>query len=136
MPRNPIDRCQGSWEDLYGTTVSGNLPQHVTKDCLSDIIDLNTIHSGGLEWVGLKHFNFYHFKCPYSTEASLHYIRNIDRSSPNYWKLEELNQSELASHTSTSGIMIRYARGVKYGWLCVDPACPYFISTGRRYFYI
>ena len=59
---------------------------------------------------------------------------------------EALNQvidnASLSSHTAASGIMVRWSRNAKYGWLCVDDNCSYYSGTasgitasGVRYFY-
>ena len=135
MPRNPVDKCNITWENRYGTTISGNLSQYNRTKCIEDIIDLDTVHSGGADWVTIYDFHYYHIKCPYSNEAEVHYVLNTDRNSPNFWKVEEVPVSGRADHTATSGIMIRHVKGNKYGWLCVDPNCPFFINNGQRYFY-
>jgi len=134
MPRNPIKKCDSSWEDRYGTTASGNLPRYKITECVESVVDLPAVWSGGATWVRYTDFHYYHLKCPYSTESDLHYVRNIDRNDPNFWEYETLNSGSLAAHTATNAMMIRYVRGSKYGWLCVDPNCPYFVSTGMRYF--
>lgn len=127
MPRDPRDRCSIGWNDRYGTTWSGNLPRHKTKECVEDAIDLPTIQAE-FPWVGIEDFHFYHFKCPYATEASIHLRRDVSRSSLTYW--QHINvANEAAAHAATSGIMIKYNRGSKYGWLCVDPECPYYKGT-------
>ena len=130
MPKFPSNTCRDY-------IVDGNLPQHKIKDCVSTIID-DTTMSGIRDffpWVGIEHFHYYHFKCPYSTESEVHYVRGSD------FLINDV-VSEAVSHTSTSGLMIRHSRGVKHGWLCVDPICPYYNGTasgsiaGTPYFYI
>ena len=135
MPRNPIDRCEVTWEERYGTTSSGNFPTHKTKDCVESAIDLGTIQAE-FPWVGLQDFHYYHFKCPYSNEADVHYVRDIDRTSPTYLSMELVMPIDRTNHVSTGGMMIRHARGSKHGWLCVDPVCSYYVTNTTNYFYI
>jgi len=127
------------WEKYYGTTSSGNLPRY-KSDKNPCNIDISKITMPGVE---LKDFKQYHVKCPYSTQSNYHYVVDTDRFSPTYKQLKELDASELVDHTVTSGVMIRYSRGSKYGWLCVDDNCPYYNGivsemtiSGTRYFYI
>lgn len=153
MPRNPIEKASVSWEDRYGTTVSGNLAQYIVGACIEDVVDIDVVQAQpGMDWVELRDFHFYNVRCPYSytttisgdgivsREAYWPYVRDVNRSSPTYWMLIDVS-SETALHTATNGIMIRYHRGSKYGWLCVDPNCPYYLGTasgsqpGQRYFY-
>jgi len=141
MPRNPNDRCAVDWETRYGVDATGNLPTHRTKECLEDTIDLSTIQAT-FPWVGIQDFHYYHIKCPYSTEADVHLVRNVVNGSPTFWDNTNVI-SEAEIHTSTSGIMIRWSRGSKHGWLCVDPGCPFYEGTvsgsttsGVNYFYI
>jgi len=141
MPRKPNNSC--------GRVVDGNLPDYNTKECVSSVINLSNIQTY-FPWVGLEDFHYYHIKCPFSTEAGMHYVRDPDINSSTYFMTVDVEGSA-ASHTSTGGLMIRFSRGSKYGWLCVDPNCPYykgtaggttvsghisFDSTGIPYFYI
>jgi hypothetical protein len=142
MPRNPVEKASVSWEDRYGTTVSGNIAQYIVGACIEDVIDIDLIRAQpGMDWVGLEDFHFYHIKCPYSIETDFPFVRDWNRNSPTYWMAIDVS-GEATAHTATSGIMIRYSRGSKYGWLCVDPNCPYYNGTvsgavvGTRYFYI
>ena len=136
MPRNPKDRCDISWDVRYGTAsgVLGNLPTYNRFKCIDDTINLTAINLS-FPWVKKVHFNHYNLECPYSNEASLHYVRNIDVNSPDYWKLNIL-VIERSNHTATGGMMVKYHRGTAHGWLCVDPSCPYFINNGKPYFHI
>jgi hypothetical protein len=81
MPRNPVTKCEVSWEDRYGTTSSGNLPQRVLYECLENTIDLAVIQTI-FPWVSLEDFNFYHVKCPFTSESSpeqiLHFVRRSE----------------------------------------------------------
>ncbi len=139
MPRNPKDKCDTTWEEKYGTDLNGNLPQHKTKECVDDVIDLITIQST-FPWVSLADFHYHHFKCPYSIESNVHFIKDTDRNSFTYWQNKNVF-TEAAAHVATGGLMIRFNRGSKYGWLCVDPECPYYKGTvsgstgGIPYFY-
>lgn len=133
MPRNPTDKCNLSWEQIFGTTATGNLPQYKTNTCIEDAIDINTVQIKA-PWVNLDDFHYHHIKCPYSIESSNHIIRRN-------WQFIDV-ENEAVNHTATSGIMIRYNRGSKYGYLCVDPECPYYNATvsgtttsGTWYFY-
>jgi hypothetical protein len=139
MPRDPRDRCVVDWEDRYGTTVSGNLPQYKKNTCIEDTIDLVSIQAFA-PWVNLSDFHYYHVKCPYSTATPWHYVLDTNPSSPTYWQSRDV-ANEAVEHTATSGIMIKHVMGSKNGWLCVDPQCPCFLGTvsgsysGVRYFY-
>jgi len=143
MPRNPVDRCNVSWEDRYGTTASGNLSTHKTKECVSNVVTVSGLAQINMHfpWVGIEDFHYYHMKCPYATEANMHYITDKTPGSATYWQAIDVS-GEVANHTTTSGMMIRFSRGSKHGWLCVDPNCPYYQGTasgsikGRPYFYI
>ena len=143
MPRNPRQKCSQNWTERYGTTISGNLPQYKTKECVSNVITVSGLAQiqTYFPWVGIEDFHYYHIKCPYSTESTIHYIMDRNPASSTYWQSIDVS-SEAISHTVTSGFMIRYSRGSKHGWLCVDPNCPYYLGTasgslrGRPYFYI
>ncbi len=142
MPRNPIEKCEVTWEDQYGTTSSGNLPTHKTKECVEDVVDLPTIQAT-FSWIDISDFHFYHIKCPFSDEADFNYIRNIIIGSANYWQMELVLPADRVNHVNTGGMMIKYSRGSKHGWLCVDPVCKYYLGTtalgsvtsGLNYFY-
>ena len=140
MPRNPIEKCEATWHDQYGTTVSGWFPTHKTKECIEDTIDASALATIQAEfpWIRSDYgdFKYYHFKCPYADEAEINYVRNIDRSDPNYWKFELVMPADRAAHTSTGGMMIRHTRVSKHGWLCVDPVCPYYVTNNTNYFYV
>ncbi len=134
MPRKPRTRCNLSWEDRFGTIADGNLPQYkVTMDLCG--VDISAITYPDIH---MSDFHYYHMKCPYSVESELHYVRNTNINDVNYFDMEDVTSGTLglSTHTSTKGIMIKEQRGRKYGWLCVDPACPYHIATGNYYFYI
>ncbi|HEC64036.1 hypothetical protein LCGC14_0717080 [marine sediment metagenome] len=173
MPRNPVEKCEVTWDDRYGTTSSGNFAGHKTKECIEDVIDLPTIRAE-FPWVAqhdsdYRRFHYYHFKCPYAfdredpvvypqPDVHPHLVRNLlDRTSDYYWTYiysitggvityYEVPLSERSAHTATGGMMIKHIRGSRYGWLCVDPECPYYLGTatitptgltiaGRNYFY-
>ena len=135
MPRNPVDKCNVPWGTRYGTAsgVEGNLPSHRIHKCVENEIDINAINSV-FPWVRSTDFSFYHIKCPYSIESDFNYVRNLNKTSNDYWKANVAVST--ASHTATAGMMIRYSRGSKHGWLCVDPNCPYYIDNGKPYFYL
>ena len=138
MPRNPIKKCETTFEDRYGTTTSGNLPTHKTKVCVSTVItesDLQTIQAEFGVWITIADFHYYHIKCPYSTQADYNFVLDTDPSSSTYWQPLEVPGGSQSDHTTTSGIMIKHSRGSKYGWLCVDPACHYYQNYGKTYFY-
>ena len=141
MPRSPQEICDVTWENRYGTIHDGNLPQRVTKECLESTITLSGVQAV-FPWVGIDDFHYYHIKCPYSTEADIHLVRDTVKGSSTFWENTNV-VSEAAIHTATSGITIRWSRGSKHGWLCVDPNCPFFLGTvsgattgGVNYFYI
>ena len=137
MPRHPSSRCNLTWEQIFGTSASNNLSQYKRNTCIEETVDIETVQIKA-PWVSLNDFHYYHIKCPYSTEASIHTVRSDDGDS---WQYTDVS-SEADTHTSTSGIMIRYNRGSKYGYLCVDPNCPYYKGTvsgtegGSWYFYV
>ena len=135
MPRNPVEKCDITFEDRYGSTTSGNLPTHKTKVCIEDTIDIGAVQAE-FPWVSISDFHFYHMKCPYSNEATINYVRDINKASVTYWQMVEVAPISKAAHTTTSGIMIRHSRGSKHGWMCVDPDCPYYQLNNRNYFYI
>lgn len=135
MPRNPVEKCETTFEDRYGSTTSGNLPTHKTEVCVGGAVDISAVQVE-FPWVSINDFHFYHMKCPYSNEATINYIKDIDPSSSTYWQMVEVALVDRSNHTTTSGFMIRYSRGSKHGWLCVDPDCPYYQLNNRNYFYI
>ncbi len=151
MPRNPIEKCEATWHDQYGTTSSGNFAEHKTKECIEDVIDLPTIQAT-FSWVTIADFHYYHFKCPYAfdredpdvypqPDVHPHLIRNLlDVTSDYYWTYiysiaggvityYEVPVSERSAHTATGGMMIKHTRGSNYGWSCVDPLCSYYLGT-------
>lgn len=135
MPRHPDDRCDITWDDRYGTTYSGNLPQWERTVCIEDAIDLATIQND-FPWVKYTNFHYYSKRCPYSNEAALNYTRNITPADANYWELEVVLPGNRSNHTSTVGMMIRHSRGSRHGWLCVDPDCAYYTNNKALYFHI
>lgn len=143
MPRNPKDRgCPiGS---------SGNLPQYKASQ------DVCYVDMSGITMPGIRrsHFKEYHIRCPFDTYPpgidAAHLVRNENPNSSNYWNFEvAVPPDQRATHTTTSGIMARWSRGSKHGWLCVDDNCPYhsgitvtysgedvvISEPGDRYFY-
>lgn len=146
MPRNPQEKCNVSWEARYGTTATGNLPRHkASEDTIYTVS--GTVYSGvdptlsgimtGVEW---RDFHTYHIKCPYSTQSDFQYVRNTNPFESSYMEMYTVS-GVAVDHTHTEGLMIRWHRGSKYGWLCVDNDCPYYQGTvsgsvaGTRYFY-
>jgi hypothetical protein len=124
MPRYPRSTCGRG-------IIDGNLPTYKTKECVSTVIstaDLSQIRAY-FPWVGIEDFHYYHIKCPFSTEAGMHFVRDSNPTSPTYFWAVDVEGSAV-SHTVTSGIMIRFSRGSKHGWLCVDPNCPYYNGNG------
>lgn len=124
------------WERYFGTTTSGNLPQYKVHDNVCGIniglldpqlVDDLNINDGS--------FRFYHIKCHHASESEVHEVLDRESLSDTFGQMVTIDAGEIASHTVTSGIMIKHNKGSKYGWLCVDDSCPYYISTGRRYFY-
>ena len=144
MPRNPVEKCEVTWSERYGTAsgVEGNLPEYKRTECIEDKVTLSGGVWNAFPWVTYFDFHYHHIKCPYSNESDNNYVRNTDPDDPNYWKLEEVMPEDRVNHVNTDGMMIRYARGSKHGWLCVDPVCKYYLGTapgspgGIPYFYI
>jgi len=122
------------WERYYGTTESGRLSQYKvhSNPCGVDVDALNPQLVEDLN-INDGSFRYYNMSCIYATESDYHQYTDLNPISPTFG--QTITVSGLASHTVTSGTMIRYNRGSKYGWLCVDDNCPYYINTGRRYFY-
>ena len=124
------------WESYYGTTTSGNLSQYKVSDnpCGINIASLNPTLVNNLD-IKESSFRFYHIKCHHATESTVHEVLDRKPLSQTFGQMITISGSDIDSHTVTSGIMIKHNKGSKYGWLCVDDNCPYYISTGRRYFY-
>ena len=133
MPRLRSEKCSVSWEDRYGTTQSGNLPQYRTNENPCGVVMSGITMPG----VSISDFHYHHIKCPYSTQADIHYVRDNDPFSPTYGQILTLSGGALTDHATTSGLMIKHNRGSKYGWLCVDDNCYYYttLDVGGRYFY-
>jgi len=103
-------RCQqtgGNWEEMYGTTLSGNLPQHKKH------------HHVGHKWA----------PCPYDTDARCNNLRkdHLLGIVPVGTAHTDVNGKE---HYMTTA-----QRGTAWGFECTFDDCPYYIATGQRYFY-
>jgi len=124
------------WERYFGTTTSGNLSQFnaANNPCGVVVADLNPQLVADLN-IKDSSFRFYHIKCQYSDASGTHEILDRNISSPTFGQMITIPPGEIDYHTVTSGIMIKHNKGSKYGWLCVDDACPYYQNNGRRYFY-
>jgi len=124
------------WERYYGTTASGNLSQYKVNSNPCDV-NISALNSQLVDDLNIKEgsFRFYNIKCIYSSESITHTYTDKNILSPTYGQTVTLSGSELDYHLVTSGIMIKHNKGSKYGWLCVDDNCPYYINTGMRYFY-
>lgn len=135
------------WENYYGTTNSGNLPQYLVNDNPCGVnIDAVQAQTGvsGIYEINGSTFRYYHIKCPFSNESSYHYILDKNVYSPTFGQLLEIVPSQRSSHTLTQGIMVKEVRGSKNGWVCLDNSCKYYIgdptifggtTSGTRYFY-
>ena len=135
------------WENYYGTTNSGNLPQYLVNEnpCEVDVAAvLAQPGINGVYEIDNSTFRYYHIKCPFSNESTHHYILDRNIYSPTFGQSLEIVPSQRSSHTVTQGIMIKDVRGSKYGWVCVDNNCKYYIgnptifggtTSGIRYFY-
>ena len=132
MPRNPILKQTEDCDLSLGRSIlPGNLPEF--KPGTSCEVNLSGITYPGITE---RSFREFHFKCPYSTQASTHFKRDTDLASPTYWDMVEVPSNELTDHSNTLGIMIREGRGSGiHGHLCVEDTCPHFLNTGQRYFY-
>ena len=98
-------------------------------------IDMSLITMPG---VRVSDFRVYHMICPFHTEPvgidALHLVRNTNPFSSNYWNYEvTVPPGQRSDHTATNGIMIRWSRGSKYGWLCVDDTGLVRVTRGRSY---
>jgi len=133
MPRNPNSRCNLTWHQRYGTDHEGNLPNYDTGSNPCGVNIAGITHPG----VTAADFRYMHKECPYSdtTASGFHLVRDTNPGSATYFQNIELNDpGDLSTHSTTSGIMIKENRGSKYGWMCVDDNCTYYLSTGNRYF--
>jgi len=145
MPKFPSNTCRSY-------IVRYNLPTYKTKDCVSTVVTDSNLSQIKIDfpWVGIEDFHYYHIRCPFSTQSGMHYVKDTDLTSSTYFMTVDVGES-LTDHTLTSGLMIRFSRGSKHGWLCVDPNCPYYSGTasgttasgtkifttaGNPYFYI
>lgn len=124
------------WERYFGTTADGNLSQYKVNENFYNI-DIDALDPGLVSGLNIKEdsFRIYHIKCHYATESDVHTVLDRRPLSDTFGQMIDIDDVEIALHTTTSGVMIKHNRGSKYGWLCVDDDCPYYISTGRRYFY-
>ena len=126
-PNDRYDResmCDLSWEQLYGTTASGNLPQFVKN-----------------------HIGKCYAPCPFSTQA----IFDINELPIGYTQtfgevdiyLKSRSMlgyvpSTFVDHTTPEGMVVLlqpHYSGV-WGHICMYDGCPYYLETGKRYFYI
>ena len=141
MPRNPVEKCNITFEDRYGSTTSGNLPTN-KNECIESLLGDPTISGSNIwqiqqefDWVTVNDFHFYHVKCPYSNESVVNYVKDTNPNSSTYWQMVEIVPASRGYHIITSGFMIRHSRGSKHGWMCVDPDCPYYQLNNINYFY-
>jgi len=134
MPRHPHD-CEDS-----GIIIDGNLPQYIIHECVETIIDAPTLSGirDYFPWVNVLDFHFYHIKCPFSSQSYMNYYNKptIIDNKPDWVLTPVLDYYSITDHLYTRGMMIKYSRGSKHGWLCVDPGCPYYMANNTPYFYI
>lgn len=98
---------QERWEQLYGTTVYGNLPQHKKHN-----------HVGHC-WA----------KCPYDTTCSGVRRRHMvgTETPPEGTVLHEAGGKHYYMKTHSRGV---------WGFECTFDGCPYYITYGKRYFFV
>jgi len=134
---NPCDTQ--TWEEMYGTTMEGNLPQYKKPQ-----------HIGNM-WM----------PCPYSTQAVLDFSRwpelygtTIQEYEATYGPVDAYGRirsmlgfvpSNLVDHTISvpvgtgtvdKEVYLRPARKGVWGYECTFPGCPYLLDNGKRYFYV
>ena len=88
--------------------------------------------------------------CPYSTQWSDRYKKSDGTPHDGYYRrrvfvtdltgkhlrdqLIRVPVSDQTNHTTTNGRMKIHARAGKFGFLCTDPACKYYIDHGKYFF--
>ena len=117
-------RCNQSWEYIYGTEQTGNLPQF-TK----------------------QHIGNVYMPCPYSTQAIFDVSTLPLGWEAQYGPVDIYQRSQallgfvpdtLVDHTRGDGkvvYMSRHYSGV-WGYLCTFDGCSYYLENNKRYFYI
>jgi len=127
MPRKPGTHCSLTWEQRVGSTLEGNLPQYKVGSNPCNVVIANITYPG----VVVSDFRAYHKKCPYSSQSTVHKVRDEDPASPTYWTMVDLVGGEVTAHDDTKGVMIRRNKG----FLCVDDNCYYYTANSKRFFY-
>lgn len=98
------------WELIYGTTAIGNLPQHKKHE-----------HTG------------YCWKpCPYSTQADDVLTRALLGLAPEATLPTKVDHTNIVE--GRTYFMDKDYRG-GWGFFCTYDDCPYYLSTGSRFFH-
>jgi hypothetical protein len=104
-------RCQqtgGDWEEMYGTTLSGNLPQHKKH------------HHVGHKWA----------PCPYDTDARCSDTRKRYLLGVVPEGIAHVDADGKEYYMKTA------QRGTAWGFECTNSGiCPYYADNKRNYFY-
>lgn len=103
------------WKNTHGTVYYGNLPQHTKHEHV------------GYSWM----------PCPYDNNSNL----DLDPDTGNH----TLRRRHLLGGTPSQAVdhsennkryyMRPTSRGARWGFECSFDDCPYYINSGRRYFY-
>jgi len=135
-----------TWEEMYGTTAVGNLPQHKKHEHIGNMF----------------------MPCPYSTQAIADFsnwpekygvtiqeyeatfgpVDRYDRIKHMLGLPIDTSDSDIdamlvdhsievptATGTITKEVYMRPTKRAAWGYECIFPGCPYYIDNGRRYFY-
>jgi len=123
------------------TVVSGT--EHYTSPGSSE-----DIYDSRPEWKGTK-YGYCWKLCPYSTQWGDKYAKNGTPQDGFYrvkkyidtpegkkirHSLVRVPASDQTDHSLTGGRMRFHFRGSKVGFLCTDPACKYYLDTGKYFF--
>ena len=96
------------WEKIYGTVYEGNLPQHKKH-----------LHEGSC-WCS----------CPYDSNATVLRTRHL-LGLTGFDSLP----TRLPHDDGTKEYFMRPEYRDGWGYICTFDNCPYYLSTGNRYFY-
>ena len=128
-----------TWEEMYGTSLDGNLPQYKRAQ-----------HIGNM-WM----------PCPYSTQAVLDFSRwpelygvSISEYEDTFGPVDPNSRIiamlgfvpptlvdhtivvPIGSGTITKEVYLKPVKKGSWGYECTFPGCPHYLDTGKRYFYI
>jgi hypothetical protein len=99
---------QEKWEQIYGTTAYGNLPQDKKQE--------DEGHG--------------YAPCPYSTQCPDVRSEIMITATPPYARTDHTGVDGRVYHMKT------WARGNSWGFECTFDNCTYYLAEGKRYFWI